>query len=219
MPHQALFLASSKFAPEPAAAGRSIPTFWNGKVQSLPSGYDTAKEGAVQQFRANASRNTLLGLSVTVLPRYQGQGLSNIAVRAMKEIAAKHSLEHLVVPIRPNLKAKYPQTSIEDNASWRNSKGAVFDPWLRTHLRTEQGCSGYPRQVRYVWTLCSTSDKESDNRLVRRRSRTFAEVWAEFQYRAADVSTCGAALAGVGREGDCLDAMGGLPDLLYQFGC
>jgi len=59
-----------------------------------------------------------------------------------------------------------------------------------------------------VWTLRLTGDEEGDSRLVRRPSRTPAGVRSEFQYRAADVSACGAALAGVWREADCLDAVG-----------
>ena len=53
----------------------------------------------------------------------------------MKANAARHHLNALIAPVRPNLKHRYPLTPIERYIGWKHDSGLPFDPWLRTHAR------------------------------------------------------------------------------------
>jgi GNAT superfamily N-acetyltransferase len=68
-------------------------------------------------------------------PDYQSQGLSTKMVQAMRGIAKSKGFKHLVAPVRPNQKSKYPLISIDDYLQWRNEEGLPFDAWLRVHVR------------------------------------------------------------------------------------
>ncbi|MEZ4637201.1 MAG: hypothetical protein R2873_08130 [Caldilineaceae bacterium] len=47
----------------------------------------------------------------------------------------EHGLTRLIVPVRPNFKARYPLIPIDDYISWTNADGLPFDPWMRVHAR------------------------------------------------------------------------------------
>src|SRR5690348_3460367 len=44
-------------------------------------------------------------------------------------------LSHLIAPVRPNLKERYPTIPIERYARWTRPDGEPFDPWVRVHTR------------------------------------------------------------------------------------
>ncbi|HSJ87518.1 MAG TPA: hypothetical protein VK909_09950, partial [Anaerolineales bacterium] len=50
-------------------------------------------------------------------------------------IAKSNGYGHLVAPVRPNEKSKYPLTSIDDYIRWTTDDGLPFDAWLRVHAR------------------------------------------------------------------------------------
>ncbi len=54
---------------------------------------------------------------------------------AMREIAQRNGLRHLIAPVRPSWKERYPLTLIEHYVRWRRADGQLLDPWLRTHER------------------------------------------------------------------------------------
>jgi hypothetical protein len=54
---------------------------------------------------------------------------------AMREIASRHGLLSLIVPVRPNHKERYPLLSMEDYLLWCRADGLLFDPWMRVHER------------------------------------------------------------------------------------
>ena len=56
-------------------------------------------------------------------------------VKAMGAIGKSKGFRHLVVPVRPNEKSKYPLISIDDYIQWTNDEGLPFDAWLRVHAR------------------------------------------------------------------------------------
>ena len=53
----------------------------------------------------------------------------------MRAVAEEHGFEHLVAPVRPSWKARYPLVSIERYIGWTTKEGLPFDPWLRVHAR------------------------------------------------------------------------------------
>ncbi len=129
---------------------RSAPTYWLGTMESLPLGYDEARVLAIQGLQDRITPNTLLGLSITIPMRFRSQGLSSVAIRAMKEMCRLYGLEHLIVPVRPSLKASYPLTPIADYARWICEDGSPFDPWMRAHTRLGArvlGCSSESMKI------------------------------------------------------------------------
>jgi hypothetical protein len=53
----------------------------------------------------------------------------------MRTIGERQGLTHLVAPVWPSLKERYPLTSIERYVQWRRDDGQLFDPWMRIHER------------------------------------------------------------------------------------
>ena len=56
-------------------------------------------------------------------------------IDAMAELARAESLAHLLAPVRPSLKDRYPITPIERYVAWTRDNGEPFDPWIRVHTR------------------------------------------------------------------------------------
>jgi hypothetical protein len=53
----------------------------------------------------------------------------------MAGLASGAGLAHLIAPVRPNLKERYPTIPIERYARWTREDGTPFDPWIRVHTR------------------------------------------------------------------------------------
>jgi hypothetical protein len=70
---------------------------------------------------------------VAIAPNHQGKGLSTKMLKAMKALGQRHRFEMLVIPVRPNLKSRYPLIPIERYITWRRGDGRPFDTWLRSH--------------------------------------------------------------------------------------
>ena len=62
-------------------------------------------------------------------------GLAVQILGAMRAIAERRGLTHLVAPVRPSLKERYPLAPIERYVEWRRDDGSHFDPWIRAHER------------------------------------------------------------------------------------
>jgi hypothetical protein len=79
--------------------------------------------------------NAISALQVMIAPSRQGQGLSTLCLAKMRANALDHGFAHLVAPVRPSWKARYPLVPIERYVAWKTSDGLLFDPWLRVHAR------------------------------------------------------------------------------------
>jgi hypothetical protein len=53
----------------------------------------------------------------------------------LRERAGAAGLRRVIVPVRPNLKDRYPLTPIDEYIAWTNDEELPFDPWLRVHAR------------------------------------------------------------------------------------
>jgi hypothetical protein len=117
-----------------AAMGNSIPIRWDGEPATLPArGIDAVLEDGVACARQDAEPTAASALMIVVVPDRLGTGISQIAVRAMAQVAADHGLPDLVAPVRPTRKHRYPLTPIERYIAWRRGDGLPFDPWIRVH--------------------------------------------------------------------------------------
>jgi hypothetical protein len=54
---------------------------------------------------------------------------------AMADLARSAGLAHLIAPVRPSQKARYPTIPIERYARWTRDDGSPFDAWMRVHTR------------------------------------------------------------------------------------
>ena len=113
------------------ALAHSIPVAWDQTVSGLPFGWEAVLHQGVHEHHPAA--NTLSALAVIVHPDYQGQGLSQQMLGAMKQLAKKRAFTTLIAPVRPILKHQYPLIPMEAYVQWQRSNGTCFDPWIKVH--------------------------------------------------------------------------------------
>lgn len=119
-----------------AAMGNSFPLRWEDSLQNLPEGgWDWAFVEAISQHKQGLTPNLQCAIQVAIREEYQGQGLSTKPLHALHEIGKSKGFRHLIVPVRPNEKSKYPLISIDDYMTWKTDEGLPFDAWLRVHAR------------------------------------------------------------------------------------
>ena len=119
-----------------AAMGNSFPLKWDHLLEALPEdGWDWAFMEAVNNHKQEFSPNMQCAIQVVVRADYQSHGLSTKVLQALRGVGASKSLKHVIVPVRPSEKSKYPLINIDDYIKWKTDKGLPFDPWLRVHVR------------------------------------------------------------------------------------
>ncbi|MER5768189.1 GNAT family N-acetyltransferase [Streptomyces sp. NPDC001985] len=116
-------------------AGRSLPRTWDGTPEDLGSGLDDSITAAFDAHDAGTEPNALVALGVEVAPAHQGKGLSKALLTQMTEMARADGLPHLIVPVRPIWKHRYPLVPVERYAFWTREDGEPFDPWIRVQVR------------------------------------------------------------------------------------
>ncbi len=119
-----------------AGIANSVPLAWDEDPTLLPEeGWDWALAQSIDDHASGATASTLCGLQISIVPAYQGKGLSSRMLVAMRSLAARRGLQRVIVPVRPSLKSRYPTTSIDRYIQWKEEGGLPFDPWLRVHVR------------------------------------------------------------------------------------
>jgi GNAT superfamily N-acetyltransferase len=119
-----------------AAMANSLPFYWDQPLEDLPeTGWDWVFLKAIADHQNGVMPNIQSAIQINIHPEYQGHGLSARMVQAMGAIGKSKGFWHLVAPVRPNQKSKYPLTNIDDYIRWTNEEGLPFDPWLRVHVR------------------------------------------------------------------------------------
>jgi hypothetical protein len=117
------------------AEGHTGPMTWDGRDESLPAGIDLALEQIFTEARAKQPVNTLCALAAESPRDGRHRGLAVQLLGAMRTIAQRQALTHLIAPVRPSLKERYPLTPIDRYIRWRRDDGQLFDPWMRIHER------------------------------------------------------------------------------------
>lgn len=141
---------------EVVARALSVPITWDGTDASLPdAGWDWALLNAVETYENNLQPNAVSAIEIHVLPERRGEGLSTVALHAMKANVRAQGLDHLVAPVRPSLKASYPLTPMGNYLRWtHDADGAPFDPWVRVHWRDGARIARIaPESMRIVGTV------------------------------------------------------------------
>jgi GNAT superfamily N-acetyltransferase len=120
---------------EVIAEGHTLPCDWDGTVDGLGEGIDTTIASAFRSHRAGRAPTALCALAAEIRPRFQGGGLAKRMLDVMADLARDAGLAHLIAPVRPSHKDRYPITPIEQYVSWTRPDGEPFDPWIRIHTR------------------------------------------------------------------------------------
>lgn len=118
-----------------SGVGFSLPLWWDGTADGLPAGRDEAIRQSFQLVDEERRPNALCMLTVTIASDATGLGLTGRVVGAMEDVAYEVGVPSFLVPVRPQDKARYPLTSIEDYLTWSTPSGEPFDTTLREHLR------------------------------------------------------------------------------------
>lgn len=117
------------------AEGHTAPFSWDGRDESLPAGIDAVIELAFRHAEANEPPTALTALAAETPRTARRKGMASELLTAMRAIGRRHGLSHLVAPVRPSWKERYPLTPIERYVRWRRDDGQLLDPWLRVHER------------------------------------------------------------------------------------
>ena len=117
------------------AEGHTIPLAWDGTDPGLGPGIDATITAAFGLQAAGGQSTAVSALAAEIVPRHQGRGLSGVVLTAMAGLARGAGLGHLIAPVRPSHKDRYPTIPIERYARWTRPDGLPFDPWVRVHTR------------------------------------------------------------------------------------
>ena len=117
------------------AEGNTIPLAWDGTDPDLGPGIDATIAAAFGLRAAGGQPTAVSALAAKIPPRHQGRRLSAVMLTAMAGLARDAGLSHLIAPVRPNRKDRYPTIPIERYARWTRADGTPFDPWVRVHTR------------------------------------------------------------------------------------
>ncbi|WP_203786359.1 hypothetical protein [Paractinoplanes rishiriensis] len=136
------------------AEGHTGPLWWDGADGTLPDGIDPALEQIFQHARAKEPVNALCALAAESPRSGRGRGLARQLLEAMRGIAERQGLTHLIAPVRPATKDRYPLTPIERYVYWRRPDGQHFDPWMRIHERLgARVATPLPQSLRITGTV------------------------------------------------------------------
>ena len=117
------------------AGGWGVPLSWDGTVEDLPDGYDGALVRSVDGHEAGHACTTLSFMAAAVKRSHDRQGLATVVLEELTRRAVEDGLTHVIAPLRPTWKHRYPTYSMAEYATWTREDGLSVDPWIRTHQR------------------------------------------------------------------------------------
>lgn len=117
------------------AGGWGVPLAWDGSVADLPDGYDDALVRSVEGHEVDRQATTLSFMAAAVAATHDKRGLATAALTELTRRACEDGLEHVIAPLRPTWKHRYPTFAMAEYATWVRDDGLSIDPWIRTHQR------------------------------------------------------------------------------------
>ena len=117
------------------AGGWGVPLAWDGTIADLPEGFDGALVRSVEGHEEGRPATTLSFMAAAVGKTHDKRGLATIALTELTRRAEEDGLEHVIAPLRPTWKHRYPTFTMAEYASWVRDDGLSVDPWIRTHQR------------------------------------------------------------------------------------
>ena len=113
------------------AAGHAVPFEWAGELPD--EGWDWVLKRSVEGHRRGRAADAMSAIEICIDPAHRGRGLSHRMVAELHAVAGRRAVDHLVAPVRPSHKARYPLIAMDDYVEWIRADGQLFDPWLRVH--------------------------------------------------------------------------------------
>jgi hypothetical protein len=136
------------------AEGHTAPVRWDGTDAGLGPGIDAMIANAFRTQETGEAPTAVTALAAEIPHRHQGRRLSGVMLGAMKDLASQAGLSHLIAPVRPNLKDRYPTIPIERYASWTRPDGSPFEPWMRMHTKLGARIGpAFPRSMHITGTV------------------------------------------------------------------
>jgi hypothetical protein len=120
---------------EVVADALTVPCWWDGTMSGLSDGFDATIADAFHRLETGQPFNALCAIAAEIPKGGRGTGLAAEILKAMGSITTQHGFEHLIAPVRPTWKDRYPITPIDRYMTRRRDDGSLFDPWLRLHER------------------------------------------------------------------------------------
>jgi hypothetical protein len=128
---------------EVLAEGHTIPVAWDGSDAGLGPGIDAAIAAGFQLRAAGGQPDCMCALAAEIPARHRGRHLSGVLLQAMSGLAREAGLNHLIAPVRPSLKDRYPTIALERYARWtaptgrRSTPGSACTPcWVPASARS-----------------------------------------------------------------------------------
>ncbi len=117
---------------ELVATGMCVPLHVP-ELADLPrEGWDWVVDTASNR---NAKRaNTVSALSISVPEQHRHRGLARDMINTMRALAAMHDFSRVIAPVRPSAKSRHPFVPMDQYVDWRDERGRIYDPWLRSHV-------------------------------------------------------------------------------------
>jgi GNAT superfamily N-acetyltransferase len=138
---------------EVLAEGHTVPCVWDGTIAGLGERIDELVTARFEA-RSRSQPTAVCALAAEITPVYQGRGLAMRMLDVMGDVAREARLAHLIAPVRPSLKERYPLTPIERYMRWTREDGQALDPWIRTHIRRGgRMAKPAPRSLRITGTI------------------------------------------------------------------
>ncbi len=103
---------------------------------ALPGGgLDRVMVWAFSDRLAGRAPDTASAVEIAIGQEHRGGGLSHRMLAALRDAAGDAGLTHLVAPVRPNGKHRYPDLPMARYITMVREDGLPADPWLRVHVR------------------------------------------------------------------------------------
>lgn len=119
---------------KPIACAHAIPITWEGTLEDLPTGWDTAFKRGVNSYEFGIVPDTLCIVEVVTDPDFANRGLTQRILRELLHKARHWGFKALIAPVRPAQKHLYPLTPMARYIRWRNEDGAPFDQTICLHV-------------------------------------------------------------------------------------
>ena len=128
-----------------AATGRALAFARDlpGRGPLPDGGLDRVIVWAFSERLAGRAPDTASAVEIAIKLDHRGSGLSHRMLAALRDAAKDAGLAHLLAPVRPNGKHRYPDLPMSSYITMVRDDGLPVDPWLRVHVRA----GGKIRQV------------------------------------------------------------------------
>lgn len=116
-----------------------IPFYWNDDLRKLPrEGWDWMLIKGINDYESVVKPNSLGGLQIILEKNHLGIGICKVIIEREKWHVRNLSFDHFVKPIRPTFKRMHPNMPMVEYMTFMQN-GKIYDPWIRTHLKSGTG--------------------------------------------------------------------------------